>query len=200
VRLAAPNPFLRSDLASEVRLPSAPGNLSCSKRGTLFQNCNIRRKSSLTHAQRSLLGRLLHIDPNYAAAQRRPQLASAMLGLGSSVDISNHAGSVKLFWSTPGHALQRGVFLVVLTLRIDDHGSFAIYRADSVRPFDPYFDHNYYFWLPFSRSVYRAPALDRGYSISWLAKINGVNVGAKTVAAKRHPFNWIVPQLTDREF
>jgi hypothetical protein len=87
MRLAAPNPFLCSDLASEVRLPSARGHLSCSKRGTLFQNCNIRRKISLTHAQRSLLGRLLHIDPNYAAAPRRPQLASAMLGLDSSVDV-----------------------------------------------------------------------------------------------------------------
>ena len=36
--------------------------------------------------------------------------------------------------------------------RFDDHGSFVICRSASVRPnhlFDPYFDHDYFFGLPF---------------------------------------------------
>jgi hypothetical protein len=37
-------------------------------------------------------------------------------------------------------------------LCIDDHGSRVIFRSASVRPkhlFDPYFDHDYFFELPF---------------------------------------------------
>ena len=40
-------------------------------------------------------------------------------------------------------------------LCFDDHGSFVIFRSASVRPqhlFDPYFDHDYLFKLPFRGS------------------------------------------------
>ena len=39
-----------------------------------------------------------------------------------------------------------------VNLCIDDHGSLVIFRSVSVRPkhlFDPYFDHDYFFKLPF---------------------------------------------------
>jgi hypothetical protein len=58
-------------------------------------------------------------------------------------DISNNAGSVKLFLSRLVPSFLRVVFLVFFDAGIDDHGSFVIYRADSVRPkhlFDPYFE------------------------------------------------------------
>jgi hypothetical protein len=45
--------------------------------------------------------------------------------------------------------------LFFVDLCIDDHGSFVIFRSASVRPkhlFDPYFDHDYLFELPFSGS------------------------------------------------
>ena len=44
------------------------------------------------------------------------------------------------------------VLFVLFDLCIDDHGSFVIFRSDSVRPkhlFDQNFDHDYYFKLPF---------------------------------------------------
>jgi len=43
------------------------------------------------------------------------------------------------------------VLFVLFDLFIDDHGSFVIFRSDSVRPkhlIDPYFDHDYFFKLP----------------------------------------------------
>jgi hypothetical protein len=45
--------------------------------------------------------------------------------------------------------------LFLFDLCIDDHGSLAIRRSVSVRPkhlFDPYFDHDYLFKLPFRGS------------------------------------------------
>jgi len=44
------------------------------------------------------------------------------------------------------------VLFVLFDLCIDDHGSFVIFRSDSVRPkhlFDQNFDHDYFFKLPF---------------------------------------------------
>ena len=44
------------------------------------------------------------------------------------------------------------VLLGALAFCIDDHGSLVISRSASVRPnhlFDPYFDHDYFFGLPF---------------------------------------------------
>src|SRR5215472_18595861 len=67
-------------------------------------------------------------------------------------DISNNVGSVKHFLSTLPRPLRRVVFLVLLCPCIDDHGSFVIFRSVSVRPkhlFDLYFDHDYFFKLPF---------------------------------------------------
>src|SRR5271156_6513723 len=49
-------------------------------------------------------------------------------------DISNNADSVKLFLSALLHSLLRVVLFVLFSLCIDDRGSFAICRADSVRP------------------------------------------------------------------
>src|SRR5882762_928608 len=46
---------------------------------------------------------------------------------------------------------ESGLVRFLLTLCIDDHGSFVICRADSVRPkhlSDQNFDHDYYFKLP----------------------------------------------------
>jgi len=70
--------------------------------------------------------------------------------------ISNNVGSVKLFLSTllSFHLKEfsLSLFVVFLLLRIDDHGSFVIFRATSVRPnhlFDQNFDHDYLFKLPF---------------------------------------------------
>jgi hypothetical protein len=56
-------------------------------------------------------------------------------------DISNNAGVVKLFLST-----LLSFFFFFLLLCIDDHGSFVICRANSVRPkhlFDQNIDHDY---------------------------------------------------------
>jgi hypothetical protein len=61
-------------------------------------------------------------------------------------DISNNVGPVKSFLSVLLPPLQRVVFLVLLDLRFDDHGSLVIFRSASVRPkhlFDPYLDHDY---------------------------------------------------------
>src|SRR6266404_954262 len=70
-------------------------------------------------------------------------------------DISNNVGSVKYFLNAPLCSLRRVVFVVLLDLCIDDHGPLVIFRSASVRPrhlFDPYFDHDYFFELPFRGS------------------------------------------------
>ena len=71
-------------------------------------------------------------------------------------DISNNAGFVKLVFEQTSlfpHLKEFFSFVFFLYfLCIDDHGSFVICRADSVRPnhlFDQNFDHDYYFKLPF---------------------------------------------------
>ena len=67
--------------------------------------------------------------------------------------ISNNVGPVKCFLSALLRSLRRVVFVVFFgLLRIDDHGSFVIFRSASVRPrhlFDQNFDHDYFFKLPF---------------------------------------------------
>jgi len=58
----------------------------------------------------------------------------------------------KLFLSPVLRPLRRVVFLVFVGLCFNDHGSFVIFRSVSVRPrhlFDLYFDHDYFFKLPF---------------------------------------------------
>src|SRR6266478_7324703 len=70
-------------------------------------------------------------------------------------DISNNVGSVKYFLNAPLCSLRRVVFVVLLDLCIDDHGPLVIFRSASVRPrhlFDPYFDHDCFFELPFRGS------------------------------------------------
>ncbi len=74
----------------------------------------------------------------------------------SKPDISNNVGPVKLFLKTllSFHLKEffSFVFFCFLFFCIDDHGSFVICRSGSVRPkhlFDPYFDHDYFFKLPF---------------------------------------------------
>ena len=69
--------------------------------------------------------------------------------------ISNNVGPVKPFLSTllSFHLKEFFSFVSFLffLLCIDDHGSFVICRADSVRPkhlSDQNFDHDYYFKLP----------------------------------------------------
>ncbi len=72
-----------------------------------------------------------------------------------NTDISNNVGSVKYFLNAPLCSLRRVVFVVLLDLCIDDHGPLVIFRSASVRPrhlFDPYFDHDYFFELPFRGS------------------------------------------------
>jgi hypothetical protein len=70
-------------------------------------------------------------------------------------DISNNADSVKPFLSTllfSSFHLKEFFSFVFFLLGIDDHGSFVICRASSVRPkhlCDQNFDHDYYFKLPF---------------------------------------------------
>src|SRR6266436_5944406 len=65
----------------------------------------------------------------------------------------NNVGPVKCFLSALLRSLRRVVFVVFFgLLRIDDHGSFVIFRSASVRPrhlFDQNFDHDYFFKLPF---------------------------------------------------
>src|SRR6266852_6454020 len=49
-------------------------------------------------------------------------------------------------------SLWRVVLFAFVDLCIDDHGSLVIFRSASVRPrhlFDQYFDHDYFFKLPF---------------------------------------------------
>ena len=66
--------------------------------------------------------------------------------------ISNNVGPVKSFLRALLHSLLRVVLFVFFDLCIDDHGSFVICRATSVRPkhlSDQNLDHDYYFKLPF---------------------------------------------------
>src|ERR1700693_4107476 len=82
-----------------------------------------------------------------------------------------NADPVKWFLSTllPFHLKEffSSFFFVFLLLRIDDHGSFVICRATSVRPdhlSDQNFDHDYYFKLlsPISPNSPQGPAPQSG--------------------------------------
>src|SRR5215510_3884080 len=66
--------------------------------------------------------------------------------------ISNNVDPIKHFLSRLVSSLPRVVLLGAFDFRIDDHGSLVISRSASVRPnhlFDRYFDHDYFFGLPF---------------------------------------------------
>src|SRR5215467_1805614 len=70
----------------------------------------------------------------------------------SKPSISNNVDPIKHFLSRHLPSLLRVVLLGAFDFCIDGHGSLVIFRSASVRPnhlFDPYFDHDYFFELPF---------------------------------------------------